>query len=95
MTVDYREVSKFLCVSANQIHYQDILSQQFSDQLYYAKVNYLWGYHQLKFDQASSRVTAIITPWGCIGSYLVLLEFRRHRANIRSEWPTLSWKGSI
>jgi len=29
-----------------------------------AKVDNLWGYHQLKFDKACSRVTTIITPCG-------------------------------
>jgi len=64
MAVDYREVNQFLKVSANQLPYQDMLLQQLGGQAYYAKVDNLWGYHQLKLDPQSSRVTAIITPWG-------------------------------
>jgi hypothetical protein len=64
MAVDYREVNQFLKVSANQLPYQDMLFQQLGGQVYYAKVDNLWGYHQLKLDPQSSRVTAIITPWG-------------------------------
>ena len=58
MAVDYREVNQFLRVSSNQLPYQDMLFQQLAD----AKVYKLWGYHQLKLDKQSSRVTAIITP---------------------------------
>jgi len=50
MAVDYWEVNQYLCVSANQIPYQDILFQQLGGQQYYAKVDKLWGYHQLRLD---------------------------------------------
>ena len=30
----------------------------------FSKVDNLWGYHQLKLAEDSSKVTAIITPWG-------------------------------
>jgi cleavage and polyadenylation specificity factor subunit 1 len=33
-------------------------------QKYFAKLDNLWGYHQLRLDANSSKVTAIITPWG-------------------------------
>ena len=46
MAVDYQ----FLRVSANQLLYQDMLFQQLAGQLYHAKVDNLWGYHQLKLD---------------------------------------------
>ena len=75
MVVDYREVNQFLKVSANQLPYQDMLFQQLGGQLYYENLDNLWGYHQLKLDPQSSRVTAIITPWGCIVSYHAPLEF--------------------
>ena len=64
MEVDYPEVNQFLRVSANQLPYQDMLFQQLCGHLYFAKVDNLWRYHQLKRDQQSRRVTAIITPWG-------------------------------
>ena len=70
MAVDYPEMNQFLRVSVNQLPYQDKLFQQLGGQLYYAKVDTLWGYHQFKLDQQSSRVRAIITPQGCIVSYL-------------------------
>ena len=41
-----------------------MLFQQLGGQLYYAKVDNLWGYHQLRRTEDSSKVTAIITPWG-------------------------------
>ena len=69
MAVDYREVNQFLKVSANPLPYQDMLFQ-LGGQLYYAKVDNLSGYHQLKQDQKSSRVTAIISSWVCILSHL-------------------------
>ena len=65
MEVDYREFNQFLRVSSNQFPFQDMLFQQLGGQLYHEKVDNLWGYHQLKLDQQNSRVTAIITPWGC------------------------------
>ena len=74
MAVDYREVNQFSRVSANQLPYHDILFQ-LAGQIYYAKVDNLWGYHQLKLDQQSSRVTAFITPWGCIAPILPLWNF--------------------
>ena len=64
MAVDYREVNQYLRVSANQLPYQDMLFQQLAGMQYFAKVDNLWGYHQLRLDKESSRVTAIITPWG-------------------------------
>ena len=73
MAVNYREVNQFLQTSANQLPYQDMLFQQLGGQLYYAKVDNRWGYHQFKLDQQSRRVTAIITPWGCVS--LPILRF--------------------
>ena len=84
MVVYYREVNQFLRVSANQLPYHDMLFQQLGGQLYNTKVDNLWGYYQLKLDQKSSRVTATITPWGCI-SYLAPLESQRLRASIKPE----------
>ena len=97
IAVDYREVNQFFRVSANQQLYKDILFQQLPGQVYHAKVDNLWGYHQLKLDKASSRVTAIIIPWRrcLIGFFRANLEFRWHRENIRSEWPIKHQKGFI
>ena len=41
-----------------------MLFQQLGGQQYFAKVDNLWGYHQIRLDKESSRVTAIITLWG-------------------------------
>ena len=41
-----------------------MLFQQLAGMQYFAKVDNLWGYHQLRLDKESSRVTAIITPCG-------------------------------
>ena len=64
MAVDYREVNLQLDGTANQLPYQPMLFQKLGGQKYFAKVDNLWGYHQLRLEDESSRVTAIITPWG-------------------------------
>ena len=64
MAVDYRKVNQYLRVSVNQLPDQYMLFQQLGGLQYFGKVDCLWGYHQLRLDKASSRVTAIITPWG-------------------------------
>ena len=64
MAVDYREVNLQLDTTANQLPYQHTLFQQLGGQKYYAKVDNLWGYHQLRLAESSSKVTAVITPWG-------------------------------
>ena len=38
--------------------------QKLGGQKYFAKVDNLWGYHQLRLEAESSKITAIITPWG-------------------------------
>jgi hypothetical protein len=64
MAVDYREVNTQLDTTANQLPFQKTLFQQLGGQKYFAKVDNLWGYHQLRLDHESSKITAIITPWG-------------------------------
>ena len=32
--------------------------------IFFAKIDNLWGYHHLRLSEDSSKVTAIITPWG-------------------------------
>ena len=44
MAVDYREVNMDLEATANQLPYQPTLFQRVSGQLFYAKVDNLWGY---------------------------------------------------
>ena len=41
-----------------------MLFQQLSGQKNYAKIDNLWGYHQLKLFDKSSKVTEIINPFG-------------------------------
>ena len=64
MAVDYCEVNQFLKVSANQLPYQNMLFQQLTGQNFHTKIDNLWEYHQLKLPDESSKVTAIITPFG-------------------------------
>ena len=64
MAVDYREVNLQLETTANQLPYQPTLFQWLGGQTYFANVDYLWGYYQLKLAENSSNVTAIITQWG-------------------------------
>ena len=47
MAVDYLEVNQYFRASANQLPYQDMVFQQLGGQQYHAKVDNLWGYHQL------------------------------------------------
>ena len=49
--------------TANQMPYQPTLFQRLGGKRFYAKVDNLWGYHQLRLTGDSSKVTAII-PWG-------------------------------
>ena len=58
MAVVYQEVS------ANQLPHQNMLFQQLSGQILNAKIDNLWGYHQLKLFHAYSKVTAVITLFG-------------------------------
>ena len=62
--MDYREVNMQLEATSNQLPYQPTLFQRLGGQRFYAKVDNLWGYHQLRLTEDSSKVTAIITPWG-------------------------------
>jgi hypothetical protein len=64
MAVDYREVNQQLINTANQLPYQPTLFKALGGQNYFSKVDNLWGYHQLKMSDESSKVTAVITPWG-------------------------------
>jgi hypothetical protein len=64
MAVDYREVNQQLISTANQLPYQPTLFKALGGKKYFAKVDNLWGYHQLKLSDESSKITAIITPWG-------------------------------
>jgi hypothetical protein len=67
MAVDYREVNQQLISTANQLPYQPTLFKALGGKKYFAKVDNLWGYHQLKLSDESSKITAIITPWGVYG----------------------------
>ena len=64
MAVFYREVNLQLETTSNQLPYQPTLFQRLGGQNYFAKVDNLWGYHQIKLAENSSKVTEIITPWG-------------------------------
>jgi hypothetical protein len=64
LAVDYREVNLQLNTTANMLPYQSMLFQQLGGKKYYAKVDNLWGYHQLRLYEDSSKITAVITPWG-------------------------------
>ena len=60
MAVDYREVNLQLDGTANQLPYQLMLFQKLGGQKYFAKVDSLWGYHQLRLEDERLKVTAII-----------------------------------
>ena len=52
------------CISQSASLPRHVVSAALRHMQYFAKVDNLWGYHQLRLDKKSSRVTAIITPWG-------------------------------
>ena len=64
MAVDYREVNMQLEATENQLPYQPTLFQRLGGKRFYAKVDNLWGYHQLNLTEDSSKVTAMITLRG-------------------------------
>ena len=49
--VDYREVNMQLEATANQLPYQPALFHRLRGQRFYAKVDNLWGYHQLRLTE--------------------------------------------
>ena len=48
MAVDYRELNVFLKNTANQLPFQPLLFQALGGSHFYAKMDNLWGYQQLK-----------------------------------------------
>ena len=69
MALDYREVNMQLEPTANQLPYQPTLFQRLGA----TKVDNLWGYHHLRLTEDSSKVTAIINPWGVYRFHACLL----------------------
>jgi hypothetical protein len=57
-------VNQQLDTTAKKLPYQNSLFQQLGHQRYLAKLDNLWGYHQLRLGEKSSKITAVITPWG-------------------------------
>ena len=62
MAVDYREVNMQLEATVNQLLLSTYFVSEIGGQRFYAKVDNLWGYNQLRLTDDSSKVTAIITP---------------------------------
>jgi hypothetical protein len=54
MAVDYREVNLQLDTTANMLPYQSMLFAQLGGMKYFAKVDNLWGYHQLRLTEMAS-----------------------------------------
>ena len=61
---DYRELNQCIVNTANQLPMQHMLFQELSHQCYFAKLDNLWGYHQLKLTPRAQKYCSIITPWG-------------------------------
>jgi hypothetical protein len=64
LAVDYRELNQCIIPSANQLPLQAMLFAQLSHQSYFAKLDCLWGYHQLRLTERAQKYCSIITPWG-------------------------------
>jgi Reverse transcriptase (RNA-dependent DNA polymerase) len=61
-------------------------SYKLGGQKYVAKVDNLWGYHQLRLSYESSKIMAVITPWGGTDFWRVHSVSKLHRENINLEW---------
>jgi hypothetical protein len=64
MAVDSRKVNQQLVTTADLLPFQETLFHALRGQKYFAKVDNLWGYHQLHLEEESSKVTAVFTPGG-------------------------------
>ena len=64
VAVDYRELNALIKPTANQLPYQQLLFSKLSHQKYFAKVDNLSGYYQLKLTERAKKYCAINTPWG-------------------------------
>ena len=59
MAVNYREVNMQFEPTANQLPYQPSFFQRLDGHQIFAKVDNLWGYHQLRLAEDSSKIAAI------------------------------------
>ena len=64
VAVDYRELNALIKPTANQLPYQKLLFSKLAQQKYFAKVDNLSGYYQLKLTERAKKYCAINTPWG-------------------------------
>jgi hypothetical protein len=64
LAVDYQELNRCIVNTANQLPMQEMLFQELAMQLYFAKLDNLWGFHQLTLTERAQKYCAIITPWG-------------------------------
>jgi hypothetical protein len=64
MAVDYRELNKIIIDFAGNIPSMKSLFPHLAKKKYYAKVDNLWGYHQLKVHPDDQDLLTIITPFG-------------------------------
>ena len=64
LAVDYRELNSVIKPTANQLPYQKLLFSTLANKKYFAKIDNLYGYYQLKLTERAQRYCSIITPWG-------------------------------
>jgi hypothetical protein len=64
LAVDYRQLNDCILPTANQLTYQETLFQQLCHQTYFAKLDNLWGFHQLKLTERAQQYCSINTPFG-------------------------------
>ena len=64
MAVDYRDVNLQSESTAYQLLINHVNFNVWVANIFFAKGDNLWGYHQLRLSEDSSEVTAIISPWG-------------------------------
>src|SRR5690606_37920187 len=64
MAVDYKELNSCLEANADSIPAAHDLFPSLAHKGYYGKVDNTSGYHQLRVDEETKRLTTITTPWG-------------------------------
>jgi hypothetical protein len=64
LAVDYRELNNIIIETAHQLPYQQTLFECLAGKRYYAKLDNLYGYHQLPLTEEAQRLCSMITPWG-------------------------------
>jgi hypothetical protein len=64
LAVDYRQLNQIIHPTAHQLPFQQTLFECLAGNRYYAKLDNLYGYHQLPLTENAQKLCSIITPFG-------------------------------